>query len=451
MHGSVSVVQMEIKPNNSGPRTPVVLVTGLDRGAIARVSDAVAAATQTATGAAVPVVGYDLSQLGSGMVTRTVRTGEHTVVGTVELEHACGSCTVRADLLPLLRQLHRRDGVAAVVVALDPALEPEAVTWAVENVVVTGMPGFVDAPAAHEVRVSMTIACVAEMDWLEAATGDITMAEAGLAAAVSEDERTLAQVAVGQVEFADALIIAGCDAAARDAWLTARTAAVLKRLAPGAAMVMEIPQRPFTPQVAAVLLAAIPDDTPHGRIAGPFDSLLRGSPPLHEDCGVMLFEFWAQRPFHPGRLHEAVDELLDGVVRARGRLWLATQPNRALWLESAGGGLRVDAGAPWLAAMDDDELDTAEPAHRAMAALRWDDEYGDRHSSIVILAYRADPDRIRTALRRACLTDDEMAQGQVLWMAYDDPFGLEHADPCREDLRTPDQASDNSMKPKGQQ
>mgnify|MGYP001212086553 FL=1 len=199
------------------------------------------------------------------------------------------------------------------------------------------------------------------------------------------------------------------------------------------------------------MLSAIPEHTPHGRIANPFDSLLRGRPPLHEDCGVVLFEFSAQRPFHPGRLHEAIDELLEGVVRARGRLWLATQPDRALWLESAGGGLRVDADGRWLAAMDDDELADADPEHRAMAALRWDDEYGDRHSSIVILAHRADPDHIRAALRRACLTDDEMTQGQILWMAYDDPFGLEHVDPCPDGAGIPDQADSESITPKGQQ
>ncbi|MBD0023397.1 MULTISPECIES: ribosome hibernation factor-recruiting GTPase MRF [Gordonia] len=442
---------MEITPSKPGSRTPVILVTGLDRDAIDRVSGAVAEAIAARGSGETAIVAHDLSRVADGEVIRTLRSGGYFARTRVELEHACGSCTVRADLLPLLRQLHRRADIGAVVVALDPVLEPEAVTWAIDNVVVDGMPGYVRAPAAHEVRVALTVACVAEMDWLEAATGDITMDEAGLIIGVGNDERTLAQVAVGQVEFADALVLAGCDAVARDSWLTARTAAVLKRLAPAAPLIMEIPQRPFTPAIAATMLSAIPEHTPHGRIANPFDSLLRGRPPLHEDCGVVLFEFSAQRPFHPGRLHEAIDELLEGVVRARGRLWLATQPDRALWLESAGGGLRVDADGRWLAAMDDDELADADPEHRAMAALRWDDEYGDRHSSIVILAHRADPDHIRAALRRACLTDDEMTQGQILWMAYDDPFGLEHVDPCPDGAGIPDQADSESITPKGQQ
>ncbi|NED69210.1 cobalamin biosynthesis protein CobW, partial [Streptomyces sp. SID10244] len=81
-------------------------------------------------------------------------------------------------------------------------------------------------------------------------------------------------------------------------------------------------------------------------------------------------EFHADRPLHPGRLHEAIDVLLDGVVCARGRLWLATRPDEALWLESAGGGLRVAPGGRWLAAMGEEQRDRVDPERRAMGALR---------------------------------------------------------------------------------
>ena len=43
-------------------------------------------------------------------------------------------------------------------------------------------PGFVDAPAGIDVRIDATVACVGEVDWLDAATGDVTLTEAGLVA-----------------------------------------------------------------------------------------------------------------------------------------------------------------------------------------------------------------------------------------------------------------------------
>ena len=431
-------VQMEIVPNNSGSdrRTPVRFVAGLDAAAVARAADALVVAGTA-------LVHHDLRRLAEGVVVRTLRQvdldgRERSTVTRVDLEHGCASCTLRADLLPLLRRLHRRSSVESIVLQLDPILEPEAVSWAIDEVIVSDMPGFVDAPAGIDVRIDATVACVGEVDWLDAATGDVTLTEAGLVASGPDDDRTLAQVAVGQVGFADAIIVAGCDPPVRDTWSSARLAAVLKRLAPGAPIIMELPQRPITGLLAANLLAAIGPGARRGRIDGPHDSLLRGQPPLHPDCGVTLVEFHADRPFHPVRLHDAIDVLLDGVVTARGRLWTATQPDLALWLESAGGGLRVASGGRWLAALDEGELHNVSPERRAMAALRWDDTYGDRHSSVVVLAHRADPDSILEALRDACLTDAEMAAGQLLWMAYDDPFGIGHVDPCE----TPDHSDD---------
>ncbi|QKT08976.1 GTP-binding protein [Gordonia sp. X0973] len=430
---------MEIVPNNADERTPVVLVAGLDPDAVARTAGSLVTSGTT-------LVHHDLSALEAGMVRRTLRTvdadgNERIHQTTVCLEHGCVSCTLRNDLLPLLRHLHRRTAVRRIVLQLDCSLEPEALAFAIQNAVVSDMPGFTDAPAGVDVRIDATIACIDETTWLDSATGDATMAELGLSATVDGgDERTLAQVAVGQVAFADALVIVGCESTGHDAWQSARLSAVLKRLTPKAPTMMELPHRahggeaplrPMTPTLAAQLLAAVPPGSRRGRIDESHDPLLRYEPPLESDCGVELFTFEADRPFHPARLHEAIDHLLEGVVFARGRMWLATQPDRALWMESAGGGLRVAEGPTWLAAMTDAELTTVDPERRALAALLWDEAHGDRHTSLAVLAHRPEqPDEIRRALDDACLTDAEMAMGQRSWMHFDDPFGLAHTDPC---------------------
>lgn len=407
-------------------RTPVVMVAGLDAPAVTRVADALLT-PGTAR------IHQDLSHVTSGRVIRRVTwidQGGHRRdrVTHVDLEHGCVSCTLREDLLPTLRRLHHQSQVNRIVLQLDPILEPERIAWTIDHVTVTGMPGFLDGPAGSDVRIDATIACIAEDAWLEAATGDETLAETGFDAV--DDDRTLAQVAVGQVAFADAVIIAGCDVAMRDAWRSARLSAVLRRLCPHAPMLMELPQRPITAFLADRLLAAIGPLARRGRVDEPHDPLLRGQPSLTEDCGVRWVEFQADRPFHPERLHDAIDVLLDGVVCARGRLWLATQPEESLWLESAGGGLRVAPGGRWLVAMTDDELDEIDAERRALAALRWTEHAGDRHSSLVVLVHRADADEITRALRSACLTDAELAAGQDFWHTLGDPFGTFHADPC---------------------
>ena len=368
------------------------------------------------------VVTHRIDDVNLGVVVRLSRAADSVAPHreVLSLVNGCVSCTVRADLLPFLRRLAVRGNVSRIVVVLDPAFEPQPVCWAIENVTVAGILGQLDAPAAREVRVAAVLTCIDAATWLADATGDDILADRlPDCDPLAGDDRTVAQVAVSQVADADALIVTGT---ASDAFEAAKLGAVLARLAPTAAV-----RRPDTDIEA--LLASVPYVASRGRFDDAHGPLLRGQPPLEAECGVALVEFTAARPFHPTRLHEALDVLLDGVVTARGRIWLATQPDRALWLESAGGGLRVGHGGTWLVAMTPAERDTVPAERRAMAALRWDDRFGDRDTSLVVLIHAAEPAAIAGALRYALVTDVEFA-APGKWASWADPFGSWHEDPC---------------------
>ncbi|MFW0871731.1 ribosome hibernation factor-recruiting GTPase MRF [Rhodococcoides corynebacterioides] len=394
-------------------RTPLVLVCG-PRGPLEAVTTSLAE-----PGTA--VVHHDLSGVEAGVVTR--RTTRVDADGDARVRDValgvagcCVDCMLRMDLLPLLRTLADDAAVRRIVVRLDPLLEAEALCWAIENTVVTGMVGRVDAPAGHDVRIEAVIGCVDAASFLGDATGDEPMS--------AYDDRTVAQVTVGNARHADVVVVADT---APDRWAAARLTAVLDRLAPRAATAWILPS-----ETPTGLLARVPASARRGAVDDAHAPLLDGAPPLTEDCGVQLLEIADRRPFHPGRLHEAVDVLLDDVVHARGRLWVATQPDAVLWLESAGGGLRIAAAGRWLAAMDPTEYDDVSVARRAMAALGWDDEYGDRAQSLVVLLAGADPEHVHRVLTDALLTDVELADPES-WTTWDDPFGQYHEDPCETD------------------
>ena len=236
------------------------------------------------------------------------------------------------------------------------------------------------------------------------------------------DGRTLAQVVVGQAEFADLVVLDHPEPV---------TLAVLRRLAPRARITVGRTR-------VELALAHLDDDSRRGRSDHPHAPLLAGLPPLAADGAVGIVEFSARRPFHPERLHAAVDLLLDGVVRTRGRLWLANRDDQVMWLESAGGGLRVASAGKWLAAMTASEVAYVDPERRAFADLMWEHRFGDRHTSMTVLVCGAEPAELVDALNGALLTDDEMACPRS-WSGYDDPFGDWHEDPCHE---TPDMAGE---------
>jgi G3E family GTPase len=377
-------------------RTPVILVAGqID-------ADPVVGALLRTPGTLVVEHRFD-----GHVVRRTMVTLQRGVLTTaengVELAHGCVSCTIRKDLLVLLRQLHRRDDVDRVVVHLAPWLEPEPICVAIDHVRVRVAPGYVDGPAALDVSIAAVVACVDSSVWLNQALGDAEL----------DDGRTCAQVVVGQAEFADVVVLSRTDPF---------IAAVLRRLSPRARI-----------HVGAGGIEHALDnlyrDARRGRSDDPHGPLLAGQPSLDSRGPVNLVEFNAQRPFHPQRLHACLDLLLEGVIRTRGRLWLASQPDQAMWLESAGGGLRVGSAGKWLAALTGPELADIDAERRAFAELRWDEQHGDRHTAMTILMCGAHADAILRGLNRALLTDDELRSPQD-WMHYNDPFGDWHEDPC---------------------
>jgi G3E family GTPase len=377
-------------------RTPVLVVAGHGD------TDGVVTALLRAEGTFVVRHRFD-----GHVVERSVtnlRNGIPVITESVlELCHGCVSCTIRNDLLKVLRRMHLWKDVDRVVVHLAPWLEPQPICWAINHVRVLLGPGFIDGPAARDVQITAVVGCLDTWNWLEQALGDQQL----------DDGRTQAQVAVGQAEFADVIVVDHIDKA---------TLAVLSRLAPRASVVRD--QRHVDKAVAS-----LGEDARRGRSDDPLGPLLIGQPPLDFDGEVGVVEFGADRPFHPQRLHEALDVLLSGVVRTRGRIWLANHPSNVMCLESAGGGLRVYSGGKWLAAMTHSEIANVDEQRRVLAGLTWDTRYGDRHTSLVALACGARSEDIRRALEAALLTDAEMADpGQ--WHHYADPFGDWHEDPC---------------------
>ncbi|MCV7192342.1 ribosome hibernation factor-recruiting GTPase MRF [Mycolicibacterium brumae] len=368
-------------------RTPVVLVSGQGD------SDAVVAELLRRPGTLSVRHHFDGHVV--HRATTTVRGGVQTRAHNVlELAHGCANCTIRDDLLVLLRRLHRREDVTRIVIHLQDWLEPEPICWAIRHVRVCGLPGFIDGPAARDVVIDAVVGCLDD-DWLPQALGDEEL----------PDGRTIAQVVVGQAEFADVLLTPTLDP---------DTHAVLRRLAPRSVVMGE-------PSEIEVSLAQLPRAARRGASDVPTEPLLAGQPPLEPTGAVMLLEFQARRPFHPGRLHAAVDLLLDGVVRTRGRAWLASDNDELMWLETAGGGCRASSGGRWLAAMTDSEAAYVSPERRLLADLIWHPTHGDRHTCLTALVCGADPTEIHDALTGALLTDNEM-RAPAQWARYPDPF-----------------------------
>lgn len=132
--------------------------------------------------------------------------------------------------------------------------------------------------------------------------------------------------------------------------------------------------------------------------------------------------FETRRPFHPQRLHDALEDLTEHALRGRGQLWIASQPDTVLAFEFAGGGVSLGTLGYWLAALPADRWAETSAERRIAADLSWDPYYGDRRTVLALIGLHLDHAAITGLLNRCLLTDAELADGFDAWRHLPDPF-----------------------------
>lgn len=365
------------------PPLPVAVVAGLCEDARRAAVDEL---LRTVPGTV--VLHHDLSAAATGRVRRTVRDAAG-VLGTGEtaLVNDCACCALREDLVPELLRLADDGRHRLAVVELWDSVEPKAMAEVIaaadRRIVLTGVAVAVD-PA-------LVLPCLANGD---------DLAEVGLAAAPG-DQRTVADTFARQIEYPTVLALAAGDTPA-----DAEDLALLTQLTPAARRVE------VGAGVLGGLLRAGFDTTAAAARQHPACALL---PQEADDSGVGTLVWRGRRPFHPGRLYAALEDLTCAAARSRGRFWLADRPDTLLSWDAAGGALCVEAAGPWLAALPDAAWELVPAERRVAAALDWHPEHGDRCQHLTFTSPDLDREVLAEVLCSCLLTDAEYAAGRAAW------------------------------------
>ena len=142
--------------------------------------------------------------------------------------------------------------------------------------------------------------------------------------------------------------------------------------------------------------------------------------PETEEYGIRSFVYRAKRPFNPLLLAEFINKPWPGVVRSKGFFWLATRPDFVGELSQAGALVRTMRRGRWWASVPQERWPDSEEWQRAMAPY-FDPVWGDRRQELVFIGM--DPmDEI--AMRReldACLVPARQFT-PAAWTQLPDPF-----------------------------
>ncbi len=242
-------------------------------------------------------------------------------------------------------------------------------------------------------------------------------------AAHDDDDRTVVDVLIDQIEVCDVIVLNKIDLV--DAGQLGLLHVVLHALNPRADIIDASHGQVPAARVLGTGRFDI-DATPN---AAGWQAALQGDA-VADAAGVSTLVYRRRRPFHPQRfadlIHTEWMREHGDVLRSKGLFWLASRMDIAGDWSQAGGVCRPGAAGAWWAAIDATEWPAEGLARAAIEADMIDDglpaEYGDRRQELVLIGADLDVPALEARLDACLLTDDELAAGADAWAAYPDPF-----------------------------
>ncbi len=322
----------------------------------------------------------------------------------VEMSNGCICCTLREDLLREVNELARAGKFDYLLVESTGIAEPMPVA----ETFTFDLDGY-EGLLSHVARLDTMVTVVDAYNFLRDYTAGEALAEHNLAVD-EEDERTIADLLIEQVEFANVIVINKLDLVTQDE--AGQLEAILRRLNPTATLL-----RAERGKVApAALLNTGLFSFDHAEGYTMWRQEPRFSPtPETEEYGVSSFLYTADRPFHPQRLLPFLECDWPGLLRSKGFFWLASRPDEAGYWSQAGALLTIEYGGVW------DGEETREGETRG---ADFDDEVeadmGVPRQELVFIGVELLRDEMIAQLDAALLTDAELAQGPAKWRKYRD-------------------------------
>lgn len=363
-------------------------------------------------GKKVAVIVNDMSEINIDAATiKNEVSLSHSEEKLVEMSNGCICCTLREDLLIEINKLAASGQFDYLVIESTGISEPlpvaETFTFADEDGV------SLSDVASLDTMVTVVDAVNFLNDYDEAKYLQETGEHLG-----DDDERSVADLLVDQVEFADVILISKTDLAAPEQ--VKRLKAILSTLNTSARI---IPIENGQVDVNDVLATGLFDFEKAQQAPGWLKELRGEHIPETEEYGISSFTYEARRPFHPQKFHDFlhITQNYGKLLRSKGYFWLASRPEFAGQWSQAGGIARYGFAGMFWKAVPKTQWPTDEEALASIQAL-WQEPFGDMRQELVFIGQNLNQQGIVEALNSCLLDDDELLQGKAYWKTLPDPF-----------------------------
>ena len=328
----------------------------------------------------------------------------------VEMTNGCICCTLRDDLLNEVRQLAEQDKFDYLLIESTGIAEPLPVAATFDFRDENGQ-------SLSDVSHLDTMVTVVDCANLLKDYGSVDfLADRGETAG-DGDNRTLVDLLVEQIEFANVVILNKVSTATNAQIDAARK--IIVGLNPDAKLIEADFGKVALKSVLGTGLFNFAEAETHPlwfkELHGFKDHI-----PETDEYGIRSFVYRAKRPFDPGRFHAFINRDWPGVIRAKGFFWLATLPDHVGEISQAGALVKTGKMGLWWSSVPKKHW-PEDPGFERMLAPYMDNVWGDRRQEIVFIG--ADP-MSEAALRAeldACLIEAKTFT-PTAWRNFADPF-----------------------------
>ncbi len=336
----------------------------------------------------------------------------------VEMSNGCICCTLREDLLEEVGKLAQEGRFDYLVIESTGISEPlpvaETFTFADEN----------NISLSDVANLDTMVTVVDSVNFLKDYEAAQYLQETGESLG-EEDERSVADLLVDQVEFADVILISKADLAKNTD--IERLIAILKTLNTHAQI---IPISQGQVDIDAVLNTGLFNFERAQQAPGWLKEMRGEHVPETEEYGIGSFSYAARRPFHPKKFYDFLHntQAYGKLIRSKGYFWLASRPEFAGQWSQAGGIARYGFGGIFWKSVPKDNWPTDQD-YLASIKQQWVEPFGDMRQELVFIGQGLDQVEITRALDDCLLNEEEVLQGKDYWVTLDDPFPAweEHA------------------------
>jgi len=329
----------------------------------------------------------------------------------VEMSNGCICCTLREDLLEEVNKLAKDGRFDYLVIESTGISEPLPVaeTFTFEDE---------DGVSLAEVADLDTMVTVVDVvNFLKDYEQAQLLQEKGESLG-EDDDRSVADLLVDQVEFADVILVSKTDLASDED--IDRLTAILKTLNTRAQI---IPIAQGKVDIDRVLNTKLFDFERAQQAPGWLKEMRGEHVPETEEYGIGSFSYQARKPFHPEKFHHFLHntEPYGKLIRSKGYFWLASRPEFAGQWSQAGGIARYGFGGMFWRSVPKENWPTDEEYLESIMD-QWQEPFGDMRQELVFIGQGLDQKKITQTLDSCLLTDDELLRGKAYWLELNDPF-----------------------------